>query len=89
MLMYNLFEYTDNYSMTSRSFCNYYRDEVNNDGNENNDAGNYRINNNKTTTSKSFGHKTKITGGKPNNNNSSLNAAPLKYLINFGCNINN
>ena len=47
MPMYNLLEYCDNYSMISRSFWNYYRDEVINDANDNNEAGNYRINNNK------------------------------------------
>ena len=40
--------------MTSGSLRNYYRDEMIDDMNENNEAGNYRINNNKTTTSKSF-----------------------------------
>ena len=39
--------------MTSGSFWNYYRDDINDDVNEINDAGNYRRNN-KTTTSKSF-----------------------------------
>ena len=29
MPMYNLLQYSDNYSMTSRSLWNYYRDEVN------------------------------------------------------------
>ena len=38
------------YSMTSGSLQNYYRDEVNDDANQNNDAGNYRINNNKYKT---------------------------------------
>ena len=38
MPMYNLLQYSDNYSMTSRSLWNYYRDEVNYSGNENNDA---------------------------------------------------
>ena len=28
MLMYNLFEYSDNYSMTSGSLRNYYRDKI-------------------------------------------------------------
>ena len=50
ILMYNLLEYSDNYSVTSETFWNYYRDEMNDDVNENNFAGNYRINNNKTTT---------------------------------------
>ena len=56
--MYNLLEYSDNYSMTSESFWNYYRDQVNDNAYKNNDAGNYRINNN-NTTSKSFEYKAK------------------------------
>ena len=51
MPMYYLLEYSDNYSMTSGSLWNYYRDEINDDGNEN-IAANIRINN--KTTSKSF-----------------------------------
>ena len=50
--MYNLLEYSHNYSMTPESFWNYYRNEVNNDENENDNANNNRISNNKT--SKSF-----------------------------------
>ena len=46
--MYNLLEYSDNYSMTSRSLWNYYRDEVDN------------VNNN-TSDGKLFTYKTKIT----------------------------
>ena len=46
MPMYNLLEYSDNYSMTSGSWCNCYGDEVNDDENENDDANN-KINNNK------------------------------------------
>ena len=38
------------------------------DASENNEAGNYRINNNKTRISKSFECKTKITGNTPANN---------------------
>ena len=34
--------------MTSGSLWNYFRHEVNNDASENNEVGNYRINNNKT-----------------------------------------
>ena len=60
MPIYNLLEYSDNYSMTLGSLWNYYIDEENDVANENNDAGNYRINNNKTITSISFEHK-KIT----------------------------
>ena len=43
--MCNLLEYSDNYSITSRSLWNYYRDEVNDDANENN-ASRIKINNN-------------------------------------------
>ena len=50
--MYNLLEYSDNYSLTSRSLGNYYIDEVNDSANENNYANNFRINNNKTATSR-------------------------------------
>ena len=34
MSMYNLLEYCDNYSLTSRSLWIYYRDEINDDANE-------------------------------------------------------
>ena len=53
MPIHNLLEYINNYSMTSRTFWTYLRDEVDDDSNKNNDAGNYRVNNSKTT-SKSF-----------------------------------
>ena len=85
MSMYNLLEYNGNYSMTSRSLRNYYEDEVNDDANENDSAGNYRINNNKTTTSKSFDYKAKIIGSTPADS-SRLDTevvVPLKYLNNF------
>ena len=62
MPMYNLLEYSDNYSMTSESFWNYYKDELNDSANENNDGNNHWINNNKTTTGTSFEYKTKIIG---------------------------
>ena len=84
MLMYNLLEYSDNYSMTSASLWNYYRDEVNDDENENDNANN-RINNNKAIKSKSFEYKTKIIGSMPNNNNilDTEVLVSLKYLSNF------
>ena len=84
MPMYNLLKYSDNYSMTSGSLWNYYRDGINDDENEN-DANKNMVNHNKTTTSKSFKYKTKITGGTANNGNR-LNAeivVPLKYISNF------
>ena len=58
MPMYNLLEYSENYSVTSGSLWNYYRDEVSDAANE--IIVNHRINNNKTTTSKYFQYKTKI-----------------------------
>ena len=61
-------EYSDNYSMTSGSLWNFYRDEINDSAIENNNDGN-RINKNKTITSKSFKCKTKLIGSTPNNNN--------------------
>ena len=60
MPVYNLLEYSDNYYMTAESLWNYYRDEVTDDANENNDANNYRINNNKKTSGKSFEYKINI-----------------------------
>ena len=44
----------------SGSLQNCYSDEINGDVNENNPTGNYRINNNKITISKSFEPKTKM-----------------------------
>ena len=58
MVMYNLQGESDNYSMTSGSLWNYYRDEINDNMNENND-NDYRVNNEKTMTSKSFEYKIK------------------------------
>ena len=55
------------------------------DASENNEAGNYRINNNKTRISKSFECKTKITENTPANNHR-LNTevvVPLEYLNYF------
>ena len=59
MPMHNLLEYSDNYCMTSGSLWNYNRNEINDPASKNNDAYNYRIYNNKTTTIKSFEYKTK------------------------------
>ena len=67
MLIYNLLEYSNNYSMILGSFWNYYRDGVNGFANENKNANNFRIINNKTTTSKFFEHKTKLIGSTSNN----------------------
>ena len=65
--MYNFLEYNNNYSMTSGNLWNYYSDEVNDSAYENNDANNFRINNNEITTSKPFEYKTKLIGSTLNN----------------------
>ena len=41
--MYNLLEYSENYSKTSGSLWNYYRNKINDFANENNDANDYII----------------------------------------------
>lgn len=51
MLMYNLVEYSANYSVTSRTFCEYYRDKMNDDENENTNYD-FSIDNRKTLTNK-------------------------------------
>ena len=69
MLMYNSIEYSDNYSKTSGSLWQYYRDEPN--GNLEN--------------FESFNSKIKITGKTPAavNENDVEIMVPLKYLSNF------
>ena len=63
---------------------NYYRDEINDDGNENNDNGN-NINYNNIITSKSFEYKTKFIGTTPNNYNilDTQVVVSVKFLINL------
>ena len=60
MPMCNLLEYSKNYSKTSGSFWNYYRDELTDDINENNNPNKNVIN------SKSFKYKISITGSTYN-----------------------
>ena len=69
MSMYNLIEYSDNYSKTSGNLWQYYRDDPNNN----------------IANSESFKFKVKITGTKPNNDNTKdvEIIVPLKYLSNF------
>ena len=69
MPMYNLIEYSDNYSKTSRSLWQYYNDDPNDN----------------LANSKSFKSKVKITGKTPNNGNTKdvEIIVPLKYLSNF------
>ena len=56
MPMHNLLEYSQNYSMTSGTLWNYYRDEINDNKNDTNRFRNM-LNNNKTVRSKSFEYK--------------------------------
>ena len=57
MPMYNLFGYSKNYSKTSGSLWNYYRDKLADETNDNNNS------NKNVIDSKTFKHKTNITGG--------------------------
>ena len=71
--------------MASGSLRNDCKGEVNNDLNENNDAGKYRINSNKTTISKTLEYQTKITTRTPAEY-SRLDVdfnVPIKHLSNF------
>ena len=69
MPMYNLIEYSDNYSKTFGSLCQYYKDEPNNN----------------LADSESFKSQVEITGNTPNNGNTKdvEIIVPLKYLSNF------
>ena len=69
MPMYNLIEHRDNYSKTSGSLWQYYKDDPNNN----------------LTDSKSFKSKIKITGNTPTAGNTKdvEIIVPLKYLSNF------
>ena len=60
MPMYNLLKYSKNYSKTSPSLWNYYRDELTDETNDNNGPNKNVIN------SKSFKYKTSITGSTYN-----------------------
>ena len=57
--MYIRLEYSDNYSMTSGSLWNYYRDEKIDAAHED-DAANDKINNDKGTTSRPSEYKTNM-----------------------------
>ena len=88
--MYNLVEYSKNYSKTTGSLWNYYRDELTSDTNGNNNF------NKNVVSSKSFKYKTSIIGRTFNvheNNNAYVAkkadtkdveiVVPLKHLSNF------
>ena len=80
MSMYNLLEYSKNYSKTTGSFWNYYRDEPNSGLGGNTNNVNYSI-----KYSKSFDYKTNITGKLEGNNTEKKIeiVVPLKHLSNF------
>ena len=69
MLMYNLIEYSDNYSKTSGSLWQYYKDDPNDN----------------LANSESFKSKVKITGKTPaaGNTKDAEIIVPFKYLSNF------
>ena len=69
MPMYDLIEYSDNYSKTSGSLWQHYKDDPNDN----------------LTDSESIKSKVKITGNTPNNGNIKdvEIIVPLKYLSNF------
>ena len=88
--MYNLLEYSKNYTKTIGSLYNYYRDELSDDADDNN------FNNIKGVNSNTFKYKNKITGNTYNvdagvdgydaNKNGKQEielSIPLKYLGNF------
>ena len=80
MPMYNLLEYSKNYSKTTGSFCNYYRDEPNSGlGGADNDIS-YSI-----KDSKSFDYKTSIAGKLEGNNTEkeAETVVPLKTFKQF------
>ena len=74
MPMYNLIEYSNNYSDTSGSLWNFKRDEVINNADVTND-----------NNASSFKYKASIIGNTENNGtkNGVKIAVPLKYLSNF------
>ena len=74
MPMYNLIEYSDNYSDTSGSLWDFKRDEIVNNANVTNDDN-----------APSFKYKANLIGNTENNGtkNGVKIAVPLKYLSNF------
>ena len=74
MPMYNLIEYSDNYSDTSGSLWNFKRDEIVNNADMTNDDN-----------APSFKYKASLIGNtKTNGTKKGVKiAAPLKYLSNF------
>ena len=87
----NTFIDNGNYSITSVSMWHYQSKKVNDDANENDAAGNYRINYNNGTASKSFEGKTKITRSTSSNKSTPVHQTQkcfFKYLSNFQRSLN-
>ena len=99
MPMYDLLEYSKNYSKASASLWNYYRDELTGETNDNN-GPNKNVINSKSITGSTYNVPRKITGGDGNpvnNPNYHQNkrgtkeveiAVPLKHLGNFWNSLN-
>ena len=67
--------------MKSGSLQNQFRDKTNDDANENNISDYYKMNNEKTTASKSFQYKTELIASTPNNNS----ALHTEVVISLKC----
>ena len=81
MPMYNLLGHSDNYSMTVENMWNYQPGEVNDDTNENDATGNYRINNKNTTVIKFFEYETKITSSIPSDDSTPVDQTQKLFLF--------
>ena len=80
MPMYNLLEYSKNYRKTIGSLYNYYRDELS----DNTNPDNNQFNNIKVVNSNTFKCKNKIIDNTNNAGTKDIELAiPLKYLGNF------
>ena len=76
----NTFIDNGNYSITSVSMWHYQSKKVNDDANENDASGNYTINYNNATASKSFEDKTKITRSTSSNNSTPVHQTQKCFL---------
>ena len=81
MPMYNLLGHSDNYSMTLENMWNYQPGEVNDDTNENDATGNYRINNKNTTVIKFFEYETKITSSIPSDDSTPVDQTQKLFFF--------
>ena len=84
MPMYNLLEYSKNYRKTIGSLHNYYRDELNNDADNNNNFAN-----NNAVSSNTFNYKNKIIGNTYNVDSSIVPAAGGARVANPDYDANN